>query len=76
MKESNGFLAVSYSNLVSPVIEAIKELLHRSDKQARRIASVENELAEVKEQNVEIKAQNAALKAYLCEKDPKARICK
>lgn len=70
-KNSEGLLSVSYSNLVAPVIEAIKELNKRvislfsiSSKNSREIASIkyENDLKDQKikkleQENLEMKAR-------------------
>lgn len=52
-ENSDGFLSVSYSNLVAPIIQSIKELFSRSQDQEREIAS--------------LKEDNEAMKKALCE---------
>lgn len=87
---TDGIKSVSYSNLIAPVIEAIKQLYEK-------ILAIEEELrageripASVVKQNQQLQnevnvskakvpaleAENAALKAYLCQKDPAAPFCK
>ena len=67
--KATGLKSVAYDHLIAPLIEAFKELVSRYNQTDRKIASV---IAE----NSELKKENAAIKAYLCEKDPKAVICK
>ncbi|MEA9355930.1 tail fiber domain-containing protein [Bacteriovorax sp. PP10] len=67
--KASGLKSVAYDHLIAPLIEAFKELVSRFNQTDRKIASV---MAE----NSELKKENAAIKAYLCEKDPKAKICK
>lgn len=66
--KKSGLKSVAYDHLIAPIIEAFKELVFRNDKIERKVASV---MAE----NSELKKENAEIKAYLCEKDPKAKIC-
>ncbi|MDG0815777.1 tail fiber domain-containing protein [Bdellovibrio svalbardensis] len=70
-KNSEGFLSVSYSNLVAPVIEAIKELFKNSEHQARAIASVQAENEKLKQENAEIKARLEKIEKVLNSKDLK-----
>ncbi len=73
IKNKSGYLAVDYAVLVSPLIEAAKELKNRCEMNAREIASLkvqfENEMA-AKDREIQ------ALKAYLCSQNPSAPICK
>ena len=82
-KTNDGFLAVSYQVLVSPLIGAVKELYTKITKVSEQTDSNKREIASLKEENIQIKAEsqklkneNAAIKAYLCSKDPNAPICK
>ncbi|KYG64793.1 hypothetical protein AZI86_11350 [Bdellovibrio bacteriovorus] len=47
-ENSDGFLSVSYSNLVAPIIQSIKELFSRSQEQEREIASLKEDNKEMK----------------------------
>jgi hypothetical protein len=71
--KETGRKAVSYGQLVAPLIESTKELYGMCQaiekNSERRLASLEKE-------NVKIKQENAMIKAYLCGKDPKAPFCK
>ncbi|MDG0815493.1 tail fiber domain-containing protein [Bdellovibrio svalbardensis] len=71
--DADGYKSVTYGNLVSPLINAIKEFYalwsNDSEKTHREMASLKQEVETLKEQNAE-------LKTYLCQKDPKAPICK
>jgi hypothetical protein len=63
-----------YSELISPLVKAVKELDHKiitQNLQPRLPAStgMENKVKE-------LEAENKALKAYLCGKDPSAPFCK
>lgn len=80
---NDGFLAVSYSVLVSPVIAAVKELYQKITGVEREIAGIkeENQVLklenqEIKEKNQKLESENAMIKAYLCEKDAEAPFCK
>jgi regulator of replication initiation timing len=62
--------SVNYSHLVSPLIEALKELygqfkaLFSGDvKQNRKIASIERENKEIRLENEQIKAENQEIKS-------------
>jgi len=70
--DSRGFKAMSYSQLVSPVVSAIKELFHKWFDDSR---SIHREMASIKAENTKLKQENEAIKNYLCDKDPKAAIC-
>lgn len=67
-KGTDGFFAVSYSNLVAPIIEAIKELKVEISNLKRSPASSEEVL--------KLKKENAMMRDYLCKKDPQAPFCK
>ncbi|WP_172798020.1 tail fiber domain-containing protein, partial [Bdellovibrio bacteriovorus] len=66
-KNDQGFLAVSYANLIAPVIESIKEILKITDAQSREIASVKAENAELKKENQEMKARLDKIEKMLSE---------
>lgn len=67
-KNDEGFLSVSYSNLVAPVIESIKQILKITDAQSREIASVKAENVELKKENEKIKARLDEIEKMLSEK--------
>ena len=66
---SEGFLSLSYPNLVAPVIESIKELFHLSQDQSREIASLKAKNADLerrlKQQELEMKARLEKLEKAL-----------
>lgn len=72
-------LAVNYSGLVAPLIEAVKELYHKwmDDSAAihRELASVKSSKADQSEVE-RLKSENQQMKTYLCSKDPAAPFCK
>lgn len=79
----SGRKSVSYGNLLAPLVEAFKELASRFGLMNNDVSKLKREMASVKEENEKIKAEsqklkdeNAAIKSYLCQKDPKASICK
>ncbi|MFP5385561.1 MAG: tail fiber domain-containing protein [Bacteriovoracia bacterium] len=81
-KTDDGFLAVSYTSLISPVIAAVKELhvkvlslYEASGKQNSHLKEVSREIASMKKENKELKEENAMMKSYLCKKDPTAPFC-
>jgi hypothetical protein len=79
----NGFLSVSYSNLIAPVIESIKEIYNNhivklwddQKRQDRAIASIKEENKKLNQDNLKLKNENEMIKSYLCQKDPKAPFC-
>lgn len=91
IKTDDGFLAVSYSVLVSPLIAAVKELyqklivldkkvmeIEKREQISRDLASdqrIENEIEKIKLENKKLKKENESLKQYLCQKDSKAPFC-
>ncbi|MGZ3790519.1 MAG: tail fiber domain-containing protein, partial [Bacteriovorax sp.] len=63
-KNSEGLLSVSYSNLVAPMIEAVKELNKRvtelfkaSEGHTRDIASVDSKTVKLEDENSKLKAR-------------------
>ncbi len=81
-KTGDGFLAVSYTSLISPVIAAVKELhakvlslYEENGKQNTQFKEVSREIASMKKENKELKIENAMMKTYLCKKDPSAPFC-
>ena len=71
--DNRGYLAVDYSRLVSPLIEAVKEFYAKwqsdSSTKSEKLATLE---ATVAEKDRELKE----MKKYLCAKDPGAPFCK
>jgi hypothetical protein len=85
-KNSDGFLSVSYSSLIAPVIESIKELYSKIVGQEksiqenhRAIASLkvktQDELKKKDQEILELKNQNEMMRKYLCAQNPKAPFC-
>lgn len=71
-KSPEGFLSVSYSNLISPVIESIKELHKRvialfsvTAKHSRAIASIESANDDKDQKIKKLEDENAAMKVRL-----------
>jgi uncharacterized protein YicC (UPF0701 family) len=67
-----GMKSVEYGNLVAPIIEAIKELVHKLDtfenslnKQQSEIDILKTENARIKTENARIKTENTLLKNRL-----------
>lgn len=73
--DHEGFLAVSYQNLIAPVIEAIRELYDKVTALLHREGERDIEIAKLKKENQDIKAENQEIKAALCELSPKASFC-
>ena len=65
-KNSEGFLSVSYSNLVAPVIEAIKQLFKITENQSRQMASFEERLNQIEAKNQRLEKENKELRKELC----------
>ncbi|MBY0416143.1 MAG: tail fiber domain-containing protein, partial [Bdellovibrionales bacterium] len=70
---------VDYGAFTFVIINAIKdfykEWIGDSERLRREVASLKN-LGTIKEKEInELKLENQAIKMYLCEKDPKAKIC-
>lgn len=70
--DSKGLKAMSYSQLVSPVVDAIKELYGEFKSLVARVMSLEGKdvakdraIASVKAENAKLKQENAAIKARL-----------
>jgi hypothetical protein len=68
-------LTVNYAGLVSPLIQAVKEIRDWMMKTESHSKEVNRRLASIEEKNKKLEAENAALRAYLCAKDAKAPIC-
>jgi hypothetical protein len=78
-KTNDGFLAVSYSVLVAPLIETVKELLSASEGQSRDIASIkvqnqkleakdltkDQEIAKLNKESIKLAQENADMKSRL-----------
>jgi len=58
-----------YSNLVAPLVEAVKTIY-------KLLIGVESQQNLQNAKIKKLEAENAALKNYLCSKDPAAPICK
>jgi hypothetical protein len=82
-KTNEGFLAVSYPSLISPLISAVKELYEdfinlkdqvlANEEKLKRLESANNEMIR---KNDALQAENAMIRAYLCEKDVDAPFCR
>lgn len=82
-KTNEGFLAVSYPSLISPLISAVKELYEdfinlkdqvlANEEKLKRLESANNEMIR---KNDALQAENAMIRAYLCEKDADAPFCR
>jgi hypothetical protein len=86
IENDDGYLSVDYAVLVSPLIEATKELDRNQkmlslmqegidNKQDRKIASLEKENQEIKEENKEIKNELQEMRAAICSINPQANFC-
>jgi len=67
-KGKDGYFALSYTSLIAPVIEAIKEL-------AMSVVSIFTDVHEAKRELATLRAENQELRAMLCEDDPAAPGC-
>ena len=74
--DSQGMKSMVYANLVAPLVEAVKEILHR-------LIGVEEDLAEKNQRIQALEAESAAqkselqmLRSWACEKDPAAAFCR
>lgn len=70
--DEKGFKSVNYVALISPILEAVKELYHRwaDDSQV-----LHREINELKVRAARAEQENALMKAHLCAKDPQAAFC-
>lgn len=59
--KTDGYKTVSYTMLIAPLIEAVKELYSKWSSQDEELKI--------------IKAENNAMKKWICEKDPSADFC-
>ena len=75
-KNSEGFLSVSYSNLVAPVIESIKELFKTTEKQSRQLASIEERLSQLDQINKKLLNENNELKKVVCAQNKNRKYCR
>ncbi|MNJ96753.1 hypothetical protein D3C87_144850 [compost metagenome] len=66
--DPEGYKAVNYQALVSPLIEATKEIY-------REVASIREENKKLKEANASKDQEMAQIKAWACSKDPSAPFC-
>lgn len=64
-QNQEGFLSVSYSNLVAPLIESLKQLLKVSDIHTQEIAAIKAADAEKDEKIKKLESENAAMKERL-----------
>ena len=71
-------MAVNYSALVGPMIEAFKEFYQKwrdkSDAQERSLAMMNEKKADRSELE-ELRKENQDLRAWICTKDPSAIFC-
>lgn len=67
--DKDGFLSLNTTPIIWAMLNAIKEVYHKIEAVLINDSEQDREIASLKKQNEE-------LKAYLCEKDPKAPICK
>ncbi len=81
--DKDGYKSMVYANLVAPLVEAFKDLYKKvtdifmtTEKNTRAIASVNLKVKKLEEENAAKTKEIAELKAYLCAKDPEAKICK
>ena len=74
--DKESFKSVSYSLLVAPLIEAVKELYAKFINHEEQIENQSRRIANLEEQNAVKDKEIKDLKAYLCAKDPSAVICK
>lgn len=70
-----GYKSVSYTSLVAPLIEAVKELYAHFSEQDRKIASLEEANQSLKSSNEDLKKQSAQMQQALCELGKKS-FCK
>jgi hypothetical protein len=79
LTDEKGYKSVNYSALVSPTVEAIKELSTQVAKidgtQQKQMVDLQNENASLKAESALLKNENSQIKAYLCAKDPSAAFC-
>ncbi|MBY0413665.1 MAG: tail fiber domain-containing protein, partial [Bdellovibrionales bacterium] len=66
---------IRYTELISPIIKAIKELYLKFIGVEKTQNNHARELASVKAENEKLKKDMAKMSAYLCKKDPKADFC-
>ncbi len=78
-----GMKSVNYSHLISPVIQAIKELFQIDQNLKREVASLKEvndkilEENKMKEEEISLlKSKNQQITQYLCFKDPSAPFCR
>ena len=65
----DGYKSVAYSNLVSPLIEAVKELHALYQGHADRIAALEEQIQQLQERDAELEAQNAEWENHIAHQD-------
>ena len=73
--DGKGFKSIAYPNLISPLIEAFKELHVRTSRSLASKAD-QSEIDRIQSENAQLKKENTEIRAYLCAKDPAAPICK
>ncbi|AHZ86772.1 hypothetical protein Bb109J_c0632 [Bdellovibrio bacteriovorus] len=66
---NSDYYGVNYSELIAPVVKALQELY-------LKVLGVSDRMDQLEKENQNLKNENQEIKAYLCEKDPQARICK
>ncbi|NOT77906.1 MAG: tail fiber domain-containing protein [Bacteriovoracaceae bacterium] len=67
--DNKGFKSMVYSNLIAPLVEAVKAIY-------KLLIGVESQQNLQNAKIKKLEAENTALKKYLCSKDPAAPICK
>lgn len=67
--DKKGFKSMVYSNLIAPLVEAVKTIY-------KLLIGVESQQNLQNAKIKKLEAENAVLKNYLCSKDPAAPICK
>lgn len=83
IENSEGWLAVDYAVLVSPLIEAVKELDHNIEMYKLMSEGIESKvednsraIASLKEENDKLKQENQQMKQALCSLNDKFEFCK
>ncbi|WP_157678716.1 tail fiber domain-containing protein [Bdellovibrio bacteriovorus] len=67
-KSPDGYLAVTYSTLVAPLINAVKEIYSE-------LMGTQKEVSALKARTERLEKENQEMKSYLCQKDPSAPFC-
>lgn len=75
LRSKDGSLSVSYSALVAPLIESVKEFNLRDLELKKRAQKGQRDIASMKEENSRLEAENSRMKVFLCSQDPLAPFC-